>query len=66
MKHIFSKTVLIVCILMMSGCNDYLEIPDASGLTETVVFSTMKDADKVLAAAYAFVPWGFSSYIGAD
>lgn len=66
MKHIISKTVSIVCILMMSGCSDYLEMPDASGLTETVVFSTMKDADKVLASAYAFAPWGFPSYMGAD
>lgn len=53
-------------IVIFTSCEDFLERPDASGLTEDVVFKTMKDADKVLAGAYAFAPWGFPSYLGAD
>ena len=66
MKYIFVKTLIFSLIVGLSGCTDYLERPDASGLTEDVVFSTMKDADKVLAAAYAFAPWGYATYMGAD
>ena len=66
MKYIFVKTLIFSLIIGLSGCTDYLERPDASGLTEDVVFSTMKDADKVLAAAYAFAPWGYATYMGAD
>jgi len=66
MKHIFSKILFISCLILVAGCEDYLEKPDSSGLTEDVVFSTMNGADKVLAAAYAFAPWGFPSYMGQD
>lgn len=61
-----SKIILVVFITGFVSCNDFLERPDASGLSEDVVFSTMKDADKVLAAAYAFAPWGLPTYMGAD
>jgi hypothetical protein len=66
MKHIFSIILFISSLVLVAGCEDYLEKPDSSGMTEDVVFSTMNGADKVLAAAYAFAPWGFPSYMGAD
>lgn len=66
MKHKIAKITLFSFIVGIAGCNDFLERPDASGLTEDVVFGSMKEADKVLAASYSFAPWGFSTYIGSD
>ena len=62
MKHIISKIAILTLFVSLFGCNDYLERPDASGLTEDVVFSNMKDAENMLASAYAFAPWGFPTY----
>lgn len=66
MKQLILKIAILTLLTTLLGCNDFLERPDASGLTEDVVFSTMKDADKVLAAAYAFAPWGYPTYMGQD
>ena len=66
MKQLISKIAILTFFSTLFGCNDFLERPDASGLTEDVVFSTMKDADKVLASAYAFAPWGYPTYMGQD
>ena len=53
-------------LLISAGCEDFLERPDASGMTNDVVFSTMKDAERVLAGAYSFVPYGFPLCNGDD
>ena len=62
MKNILSKIAILALFAILFGCNDYLERPDASGLTEDVVFSNMKDAENMLASAYAFAPWGYPTY----
>ncbi len=66
MKSKITTILILAFALIFGACDDFLERPDATGLTEDVVFKTMKDADKVLASAYAFAPWGFPSYLGAD
>ena len=44
----------------MWSCQDFLEEPsDVSGMTVAVVFSTIENAEKVLAAPYSSLPWGW-------
>lgn len=66
MKRHTIYALFILFVITLTSCDDFLERPDASGLTQDVVFGTMKDADKVLASAYAFAPWGHATYMGAD
>lgn len=60
MKIKISITTLFVffCIAFYS-CEDYLEKPDSAGLSKDILFSTMEDAERVLASAYSTPPWGF-------
>lgn len=45
----------------MWSCQDFLEEPsDVSGQTEAVVFSTIENAEKVLAAPYSSLPVGLA------
>lgn len=66
MKKYRIYSVIMLFVMTITACDDFLERPDASGLTQDVVFRSMKDADQVLASAYAFAPWGHASYMGAD
>jgi len=52
--------ILILIFAFGTSCSDFLEEPeDVAGLTEDVVFTTIEDAEKVLAAAYSCPPYGF-------
>jgi starch-binding outer membrane protein, SusD/RagB family len=63
MKAIISIITLLFLSIAFFSCTDFLEEPkDVAGLTEDVVFSTIEDAEKVLAAAYSCPPWGFPTY----
>lgn len=58
--HKLSKYILISLGLILTySCEDYLEKPESSGLSRETVFTTMEDAEKILAGAYTFSPWGF-------
>lgn len=52
--------ILLISLLVSVSCLDYLEQPaDVAGLSEDIVFSTIEDAEKILAAAYSCMPYGF-------
>ncbi len=59
MRKIIITLLFTALVLSFNSCEDYLEKPDSAGLTKETVFSTMEDAERILAAAYSTPPWGF-------
>lgn len=54
--------ILVTVIISISGlcsCEDYLAQPPTATMTIDTVFSNITNAEKVLATAYAFMPYGF-------
>ena len=58
-KQYLITALLVVFMVAFNSCEDYLEKPDSAGLSKETVFSTMEDAERILAAAYSTPPWGF-------
>ncbi len=51
--------VLIAASGLFSSCKDYLEQPPSATMPIDTVFSNITNAERVLATAYAFMPYGF-------
>lgn len=63
-------TGLAACESLKLGDAGLSQAPESSGATEETLFSSLKDADKVLATAYQYLPYGiisdFDSKMGSD
>ena len=61
---------LVACESMKLGEAGLSKAPETSGATIDTLFATVKDADKVLAQAYYYLPYGlvtaFDSKMGSD
>ena len=61
---------LVACESMKLGDAGLSKAPETSGATIDTLFATVKDADKVLASAYYYLPYGlisdFDSKMGGD
>ena len=61
---------LVACESMKLGDAGLSKAPETSGATIDTLFATIKDADKVLASAYYYLPYGlvsdFDSKMGGD
>ena len=77
MKKIFQSIAiallgagLVACESMKLGDAGLSKAPETSGATIDTLFASLKDADKVLASAYYYLPYGlisdFDSKMGGD
>lgn len=61
---------LVACESLRLGDAGLSKAPESSGATVDTLFSTLKDADKVLSSAYQYLPYGivsdFDSKMGSD
>ena len=61
---------LVACESMKLGDAGLSKAPETSGATIDTLFASLKDADKVLASAYYYLPYGlvsdFDSKMGSD
>tara|TARA_R110002050_G_scaffold300670_1_gene471425 strand:+ start:10491 stop:12290 length:1800 start_codon:yes stop_codon:yes gene_type:complete len=58
-KHIIRTVLFVALCISFNSCEDFLEKPDSAGLSKETIFTTMEDAERLLAAAYSTPPWGF-------
>ena len=61
MSVLLGAGALIACESLKLGDEGLSKAPETSGATIDTLFATLKDADKVLAQAYWFLPYGIYS-----